>query len=82
MAGQSLEQPQQLDVVGLLIVEAVAAGRGAGVQQVRRIAVDELTALEVVLGEKPLSAAVDLLHRVMAVKALERPRIEINANVV
>ncbi len=80
LAGQALEQRQQLQMILLLVVEAVTSLRAAGMMQVRGVAVDELAALIVVLAQKPVSAAVDHLHGVVAPKPSQRPRIQIDAD--
>ena len=78
---QRLEQFQQFNMVRLLVVEAVAALTGAGVQQVRRVAVDQLRTPIVVLGQKPVRAAVNALHRVVALELGECPRVPVDADV-
>jgi hypothetical protein len=60
LAGQALEQRQQRDVIGLRVVEAVAPLRGAGVLEVRGIAVDQLTALKRIRGQKPVGTTAAL----------------------
>ena len=57
MARQALEQFQQLDMVGWVVVEAVAASRGSGVPQIRRVAVKQFAPAIVILGQKPVREA-------------------------
>ena len=80
--GQGLEQLQQLDVIGLPVIEAIATSRGAGAHQVGWVAVDQLRAPIVVLGQKPVRAAVNALHGVVAVKRRQSPPIEVDTDVV
>ena len=78
LTGHRLEQLQQLDMVRLLVVEPVAALRGAGAPQIRRVAVEELRALERILAEEPVGAAVDELDGVVALELAERPRVAVD----
>ena len=49
----------------------LAAPRAAGALQIRRVAVDELRALEHRLAEEPVRAAVDELNAVVALELAE-----------
>ena len=49
---------------------------------VRRVAVEELRALERILAEEPVRAAVDELDGVVAIELAERPRVAVDADVV
>ena len=55
----ALEKLQQLDMVRLLVVEPVAVLGGAGMLQIRRVAVEEFRAHERVLAQEPVGAAVN-----------------------
>ncbi|WP_419650063.1 hypothetical protein, partial [Thiolapillus sp.] len=63
IAGQGLEQFQQLDVVLFLIVETVSAPRCTGVMEIGRIAVDQFATPVVIRRQEPVSTVVDLLYR-------------------
>ena len=69
-------------MVRLLVVEPVAALGGAGALQIRRVAVEELRALERILAQEPVGAAVDELDGVVALELPERPRVAVDADVV
>ena len=49
---------------------------------VRRVAVEELRALERILAQEPVGAAVDELDGVVALELAERPRVAVDADVV
>ena len=82
IAGQSLEQFQQLYVVLFLIVETVSAPRCTGVMEIGRIAVDQFATPVVILRQEPMSTVVDLLYRIVTFKSGHCPRVEVNANIV
>ena len=56
---QVLAYAEALDVILLLIVKAVPAFRGSGLQQIGWITVDQLATLIVILGQEPMGAAMD-----------------------
>ena len=69
-------------MVRLLVVEPVAVPRATGALQIRRVAVEELRALERILAQEPVGAAVDELDGVVALELAERPRVAVDADVV
>ena len=81
LAWHGLEQLQQLEMVRLLVVESVSASPSAGAPQVRRVAVDQLRALIVVLGQKPVGAPVNELNARVALELRERLCVAIDADV-
>ena len=81
LARQARQQPQQLDVIALLVLEPVAPLRGARRMQIRRIAVDEFLAPIVKVRQEPVRAAVHPLHRILALEFLQGALIEVDANV-
>ena len=50
--------------------------------QIRRVAVEELRALERILAQEPVRAAMDKLDAVVALELAERPCISVDADVV
>jgi hypothetical protein len=68
-------------MVALRVLEAIAPLRVAGLVEVGRVAVHQLPAGERELRQKAVGTAVDLLHRVVAVEASQRPLIAIDADV-
>ena len=78
---QRIEQRKQRDVVRLLVVEPIPPARGAGALQIRRVAVDELGAFELELGQIPVGTAVHELDGVVALERIERAHIEVDADV-
>ena len=79
--GQRLQNAEKRDMVGVRILEAVAALRLARRLHIGRVAVDQFTAIEVEIGQKRVAAAVVKLHRVIAVEVVDGPAVEINADV-
>ena len=76
IAGQGLEQFQQLYVVLFLIVETVSAPRCTGVMEIGRIAVDQFAPPVVILRQEPMSTVVDLLYRIVTFAASHGERSE------
>ena len=68
-------------MVRLLVVVAVPAPGRAGALQVRRVAVDELRALERIPRHEAVRAPVDELHAIPALEPRQRPRIAVDADV-
>ena len=81
LTGQVLQQPQQFQVIVLLVLEPVAPIRAARRVQVRGVAVHELPALVGKVRKEPVRAPVHQLHRVVALEPRQRPRIEIDADI-
>ena len=64
-----------------LVVEPVTLLGGASAPQIRRVAVDELRALERILAQEPVGAAVNQLHGVVVFECIERPGVAVDADV-
>lgn len=80
-AGQALELLQQFEMILLFVVEAIAAIGGAGAVKVGRITIDQLPARIRMVSKKAMGAAVDLLHRIVALEGVQRLAVEIDADV-
>ena len=50
--------------------------------EIRRVAVDQFAAAIVILGQEPVRAAVDLLHRVVTGEVRKRLRVNVDTDVV
>ena len=75
LARQLLQQPQQRDVIGLLVVEAVAPPEAARRVQTGGVGVDELPALIVKVCQEPVRVGMHPLHLVGALEFLQRPPV-------
>ena len=62
------------------MIETIPASRGAGAFQVRWIAVDQFATLIVVIGQKPVRAAMNPLHRIVAFERSKRSWIEVDTD--
>ena len=81
LARQRLEQFQQLDMILLLVIEPVSAGRRASMQQIRRVTVDQLRTLIIVISQKPVRTDVDQFHRIGAFEVIDRFRVQVDTDV-
>ena len=63
------------------VIEAVAPSRPMRRQHIGRVAVDQLPAVEVEPGQEVVGAAVVQLDRIVAAEAVDRPAVEIDADV-
>ena len=81
VARQTFKQLEKLEVVPFLVIKAIAAARTARRVQIRRVAVDQLPALIVIVGQEPVRAAVHQLHRVGAAEPLQRTLIPIDPDI-
>ena len=70
LAGQRLQDVEKRDMVGVGIIEAVAAPRPARRLHVGRVAVDQLAAVEREIGQEAVGAAVVKFDRVVAAEAV------------
>ena len=68
-------------MIRLFVIVAVTLRPAAHPVQIRRIAVDQLPPFKGKLGQKPVCAPVDELDRVVAAETLDRPCVQINADV-
>ncbi len=80
--GRPLSKASSSHMIPFRVVVAVTPRRGAGGRQVRRVAVDQLTASERERCQELVGAVVDLLNRVVAREPLPRPRITVDTDVV
>ena len=80
-ARQLLQQLQQLEVVCLVVIKAIAPIGAASLVQIRRIAVDQFPALIVIVGQEPVRACMHQLHRIRASESLQRPLIAVDPDV-
>ena len=81
LAGQRLQDPEERDMVGVRVVEAVAATRPARRLHVGRVAVDQLAPLEREVRQEAVGAAVNQFHSVVATERPDGPGVEIDADV-
>ena len=81
LAGQRLQDAQKLDMVVVRAVEAVAALRPARRLHIGRVAVDQFAALERERLQKAQGAVMVELDRVVASEAVDRPAVEVDADV-
>ena len=68
-------------MIRLLVIVAVTLRPAAHPVQIRRIAVDQLPPFKGKPGQKPVCAPVHPLDRVVAAEALDRPCVQIDADV-
>ena len=68
-------------MIRLFVIVAVTLRPAAHPVQIRRIAVDQLPPFKGKLGQKPVCAPVDELDRVVAAETLDRPCVQIDADV-
>ena len=81
LAGQALQQPKQLQVIMLFIVELVAPLGAARRVQVRRIAVNEFPPLIGKVRQEPVRAPQHQLHRIPTLESLQRALIEVDTDI-
>lgn len=81
LTGQPPQQAKKLHVILRFVVESVTPIRAARRVQIRRIAVDELPAPIVKVGQEAVRAPQHPLHRIVALELLQRALIEIDPDV-
>ena len=81
-AWQTLQYRQQLDMILLLVVITVPALGGSSGQQIGRVAVDQLIAIEFVVFQELVRTAVDKTDGIVACEAGKGLRIDIDADIL